>query len=236
MCVLELPRIGAYPRQNVDIMPNFKVLPLSWFSHEIEVYYNFVYYIIYYNITGRTATQTELGALGHLSLGDTALWPRTLGDTALWPCCLDGTKAPRPHSLGDTAPWAAVVPSVVSVAGCCLPSCSWGETPPWKKRHRCAVQAEASHHVRRNFWRGYMGQSCLREAFSTWSCWICWCQQLINIWAPWRGMSYAKERWVEGRCTQSAEEFVLWRRDGWVLQLHVCFVRFRGILWYSEVF
>lgn len=194
MCVAELLWRGAYPRQSVGIKPDFKVFPLSWLLHETKVYYDFVYCIIYYSITDRTATQTEPG-------GSRTSW--TAWVTALWPCCLGDTKDPRLPSLGDTAPWPAAVPSIVRVAGCWMLCCSWGETPPWKTWHSCAMEAEASHHAQRNFWRGYMGQ-----AFSTWSHQIYCCQQLSNIWASWKGMSCAKERWVEGRCMQSLEEFV----------------------------
>lgn len=151
-----------------------------------------VLFIVLYIITlltNTTATQIELGGSWPPQTAWVTAWV-----TALWPCCLDGTKAPRHHSLGDTAPWPAVTPSVASMASSWLLSCSWGETPSQKNWHRCAVETEASHHSRRNFWRGYMGQTCLRAAFSTkWSRRIYWCQQLSNIWASRRGMSVLRK-------------------------------------------
>lgn len=227
MCAAELLWRGAYTRQSVEIKPNFRVLPHYPDSH-MKLKFIMVLFIILYIITLLTKhlDRQSQGAPG--CLGQSG-WHRPVALLPGWhrSCCLQGREDPRRPRLGDTAPWPAVMPSVVGVAGCWLLSCSWGETPSWKTWHSCAMEAEACHCVWRNFGRGYMGR-----AFSVWSHQMYWCQQLSDIWASWRGMSCAKERWVEGRGTQSPGGFVLWRRDGWVLQLHVC----SGDLWYSKVF
>lgn len=148
---------------------------------------------MYYNITDKTATQSQ-GASGPIRQ------PGWHSPVALLPGWHKSPKAVSPIPAWVTQPCdvLTVMLSAARVASCWLLSCSWGETASWKKWHRCAVEVEASHHVWWNFWRNYV-----RQAFSTWSHQIYWCQQLSSTWDSWRGMSHAKESGLKAVvCTQ----------------------------------